>query len=431
MEGVMYNLDSEGRSVAERSFNLSDVIHSQVVVNGERIGSVEDLVALDKDKFAEVTHILVGRPFGRPQLVVPWANVKSFGKREIVMAMERAEAFLVPVPPTAILLKDFVLDKRVLDNKDRELAVVYDVGLALVNSKLLAVDVDISKAGLLRRMKLTWLGKLSQKGPDNDNGDRVPWSYIEPLPENIGSFKGDVKLKVLKEQLAELHPVDLADVLEELSEEERIAVFSELDTESASDTLEELDPKAQRDLVASLDKERAAQLVNEMTPGQAADLLGVLPSWEAKVIVDLISDKEKAEKISSILERQEEKVIDFSVTGYLSFPPDMTVKKAREQFADAAKKKAQITYIYVIDNDRQLLGVVDSKSLLLSEEGTQLKDIMAGNVVTLNPNDTLKKASEMFARYLFRALPVTSAEGKVVGILLYRDVVALRHRFIE
>ena len=109
----------------------------------------------------------------------------------------------------------------------------------------------------------------------------------------------------------------------------------------------------------------------------------------------------------------------------------MTVRKAREQFADAAKKKAQITYIYVIDKDAKLLGVVDSKSLLLSEEGTQLKDIMAGNVVTLNPHDTLKKASEMFARYLFRALPVTSAEGKVVGILLYRDVVALRHRFVE
>ena len=75
--------------------------------------------------------------------------------------------------------------------------------------------------------------------------------------------------------------------------------------------------------------------------------------------------------------------------------------------------------------------MVDSKSLLLSEEGTQLNDIMAGNAVTLNPHDTLKKASELFARYLFRALPVTSAEGKIVGILLYRDVVALRHRFVE
>ena len=430
-EGHMYNSSFDSSMAPEKTFNLSEIVRAQVIVNGEQIGRIEDLLIVDKDKFAEVTHIVVSRPFGRPQIVVPWEKVKSFDEKEVVLDIGHVEGFVSSARASAVFLKDFVLDKKVLDSKDRELAVVYDVGLTLTNGKLLVVNVDIGRSGLLRRMKLGWLVKLSAKQASEENGDKVPWVYIEPLPEDIGSFKGDVKLKVIKEQLSELHPVDLADVLEEMGEEDRMAIFRELDTESASDTLEELDPKAQRDLIASLDKERAAQLINEMTPGQAADLLSVLPSWEAKVIIDLIEDKEKSAKIADILEKQDEKVIDFSITGYLSFPPDMTVEKAREQFAEAARKKAAITYIYVIDRDTKLLGIVDSKSLLLSEGKSQLKDIMTENVVTLSPSATLKRASELFARYLFRALPVTATDGKIIGILLYRDVVALRHRYVE
>jgi magnesium transporter len=85
----------------------------------------------------------------------------------------------------------------------------------------------------------------------------------------------------------------------------------------------------------------------------------------------------------------------------------------------------------VIDSDDRLLGVVDTKSLLLADDQVQLKDVMPTNVVTLTPQSSLRHASELFARYLFRALPVTDENRKVLGVLPYRDVVALRHRFVE
>ena len=94
------------------------------------------------------------------------------------------------------------------------------------------------------------------------------------VPENIGSFKGNVKLNVLKEKLPDIHPVDLADILEELNEEQRTAIFNELDTEQASDTLEEIEPRVQRSLISSMDKERVAELIDEMTPAQAAMFSG-------------------------------------------------------------------------------------------------------------------------------------------------------------
>jgi len=75
--------------------------------------------------------------------------------------------------------------------------------------------------------------------------------------------------------------------------------------------------------------------------------------------------------------------------------------------------------------------VVDSKALLLAEETARLREIMNTNVVTLSPQSTLRNASELFARYLFRALPVTDEHGKILGVLPYRDVVSLRHRYVE
>ncbi len=427
----MSDMNIGSRSDAEKKFNLSEIVHTPVIVKAERIGIVDDFVIVDKDRYAEVTHVTISRPFGRPLLVVPWEKIKSFDGDQVVLDLASVEPYAHAFPPSAVLLKDYILDKKVLDQRDRELEVVYDIGMALTNNRLLVLDVDLSKAALLRRMRLGWLAKLFTRPFEKGNGDRVPWSYVEPLPEEIGSFKGNVKLKVLKEQLSELPAVDLADILEELGQEQRLAIFGELDTERASDTLEALDPRVQRELIASLDKEMVAPLINEMTPGQAADLLAALPRWEARMIIELLADKEKTTKITNILEKQDERVIDFSTSGFLRFAPEKTVGRLRVEFAQAAKSKPDITYIYVIDREDRLLGVVDSKALLLADEDAKLQDIMTTKVVSLSPESTLRQASEMFARYLHRALPVTDDKGKILGVLLYRDVVALRHRYVE
>jgi len=420
----------EKSTVAER-FNLSDLVDIPVLANGEQIGKLDEFVIVDKDRYAEVTHVVVAPPFGRPPLVVPWEKVATFGGRRVVLSVEDVKSLAGALPPGAVLLKDYLLDKKVLDGRGREVEVVYDIGLNLTSGRLLVVDVDLSKSALLRRMRLGWLGRLSRRSGDEGNGNKVPWSYIEPLPGDIGSFKGDLRLKVLKEQLSQLPPVDLADVLEVLEPENRMAIFRELDVEQASDALEALDPKVQRDLLASLDKEKAASLINEMTPGQAADLLAALASSDVHVLLELITDPDKVAKIRAILEKQEERVIDFSTSGFLRFAPEKEVWRARGEFKQAAKGKDSLTYIYVIDHDDRLLGVVDTKALLIADDHVHLKDIMTTKVVTLSPQSSLRHASELFARYLLRALPVTDENRKVLGVLPYRDVVALRHRFVE
>ena len=157
----------------------------------------------------------------------------------------------------------------------------------------------------------------------------ISWTYVQPLPSPMGSFRGNVKLKVLMETLSEIHPVDLADILEELDNEQRVMIFSELDTGQASDTLEEIDPNVQRELVSSLKRERVVQLIDEMTPGQAADILSVLPASDAEEII-LALDKENVKKIRAILEKQEETITDYATSEYIRFPPEIDCRSGNE-----------------------------------------------------------------------------------------------------
>src|SRR5439155_1753386 len=122
-----------------------------------------------------------------------------------------------------ILLHDHILDKKILDLDDHEVEVVYDVKLAFQNGKLYAAEVDFSRYRALRRLGLHKLAKLMA---DRNKEDRVSWLYVQPLPAQLGSFAGSIKLKVPKADLREIHPVDLADILEELEGGQRGALFN-------------------------------------------------------------------------------------------------------------------------------------------------------------------------------------------------------------
>ena len=236
----------------------------------------------------------------------------------------------------------------------------------------------------------------------------------------------------MKEKLSTLRPVDLADVLEEMDHEHRVKIFEKLDEEKASDTLEEISPNVQRALIASLDKKKVAKLLDVMTPGQAADILSVLPGPDAETIMKSMN-KDDLTKIRSILGQHSENVLNYATQKYLRFPPDETVLMAQESYASEAEDQDVVMYLYIVDAQEKLLGVIDIKELLQApmKTTTKLQDIMEQDIISLKTASTLKEASLLFSRYNFRALPIVDPEGKIVGVVPFRDVMNLKHLFFE
>lgn len=415
----------------EYKFFLSDIIGRKVLWKNKKIGTLQDIVILESKALPEVTHFIVARPFGHHALLVPWEHIVGI-EDEIVVDIEDILSYETELNDSQVLLKDHILDKKVIDMDENDVEVVYDIKLVSRNKKLYVTEVDSSKNGLLRRIGLKWLANFIYNLADKIKADTIPWTYVQPLPEQISSFKGNVKLNVLKDKLHELHPVDLADILEELDHEQRLAIFNELDPELASDTLEEIEPRVQRDLISSLDDEKVVELINDMTPAQAADVLAILPSSDADEILDSISklDEENAQKIEFIIEKHDEKIINFATSHYFKFLPETKVKEAIEAFHNEAKDKDVIMYLYIVDENEHLLGVVDIRELLQAPLESSLSEIMTTSIIALEPESTLLEASRNFVRYLFRAIPITDENEVILGVVPYRDIMNLNHRFI-
>jgi CBS domain-containing protein len=416
--------------LADREIFLSAIMNAPVLRDGRKLGTLADLVIVETAKVPEVRSLYVTRSFGYPSLLIPWEKVVDVTGSGVDIALEDVRPYEAVPADDAILLRDYVMDKKVFDLEENEVEVVYDIRLALRNRKLYVTDVDTGKAARLRRLGLSSLAKIFYASEGERAEQLISWMYIQPLPTNISSFKGDVKLKVLKEKLAEIHPVDLADMLEELDHDQRVMIFSSLDNEHASDTLEEIEPNVQRDIISSLNREKVVQLINDMTPGQAADILSILPASEAHTILEALN-KENGKKIQSIMEKQEEKVIHYTTQKFLKFSPETTVEYVQNDYPRHARGKDVIMYIYVVDARDTLLGVIDLKELLQADDKALLKDVMVENVISLSTESTLKEASQDFARYDFRALPVTDENNRLAGVIPYRDVMNLTHHFIE
>jgi magnesium transporter len=413
-------------TVIEQEFFLSEILGRRVFVRKKRVGRLSDLAIVETGKLPEVTHVVVSRSFGYAKLTVPWDRVRLISNQEVVLDIaEDMMAQYERAPQEGlILLQDHILDKKILDLDDHEVEIVYDVKLAFQSDKLYAAEVDFSHYRALRRLGFRKLAKLLT---NRSKDDRVSWLYVQPLPEQLGSFAGNIKLKVPKAGLSEIHPVDLADILEELEGGQRVALFNALDAEQASDTLEEVEPRVQRELIRAIEKERAALLINEMTPAQAADILAILPRDQAGAILKLL-DRDKSTKVEHIIDKHDEQILLYGSPEIIRLPPTTPAAEVLDRYRELATGKEVVMYVYVTDEAGALKGVVDIRELVAAEPTQTLGDIMTEHVISLPKDATLREAAMLFDRYSFRALPITDENDQLLGAVSSRDVRSLRPR---
>ena len=412
-------------TVIEPEFFLSEILGRRVFVKKKAIGRLSDLAIVETGKLPEVTQVVVSRPFGYASLTVPWDRVRLISNQEIVLDIGGDFAQYERAPQAhLILLQDHILDKKILDLDGHEVEIVYDVKLAFQNDKLYAAEVDYSHYRALRRLGLRKLAKLLT---NRNKQDRVSWLYVQPLPEHLGSFAGNIKLKVPKAGLGEIHPVDLADMLEELEGGQRVALFNALDAEQASDTLEEVEPRVQRELIRAIEKERAAALINDMTPAQAADILAILPRDQAGAILKLL-DGDKSSKVEHIIDEHDEQILFYGSPEIIKLPPTTLAADVLDRYRELAKDKEVVMYVYITDATGTLKGVVDIREMVAAEPGQTLGDIMTEHVISLPKDATLRDAALIFERYNFRALPITDDNDQLLGAISSRDVRSIRPR---
>jgi magnesium transporter len=385
---------------------------------GQKVGKLSDLVAERAEPYPMVIGMVVRTKGREKRIYLPWQKIVRI-EPEITLSegeLHRLQTFLPQ--KDIILLREEVMDKQIVDTFGAKVVRVNDLHFLRVNSNLRLVHVDVGFRGLMRRVGwekmvdqvLRWL--FSYDLPNQF----ISWKYVQLL-----SGSDLLQLSVSQKKLSHLHPADLADIIEDLSSRERSAIFHALDTETAADTLEEIDPKIQKSLIEEIPVEKASDIVEEMSPSDAVDLLHDLPEERAEEILEGM-EQEKAEDLRELLVHPEETAGGWMTTAYLSLTPGVTVEAAITRLRAQAPDLDIIDYIYVVDEEEVLQGVVSIRDLLTAHSHQPLSEIQTPRVVSVKPDADQEEVVEAFAKYGFRALPVVDERNRLRGVIGFRSV---------
>src|SRR3989441_8972537 len=331
---------------------LSEIQHRRVIEpNGNEVGKLADIAVVPHGQFPAAQWAIISTPSG--EKVLRWGDLaQEIGHLRLRNRLETTPD--AQLPPDALRLARALLDKQIVDTHGAKVVRVNDLQLSEVDGQLRLVGADVGLRGLLRRVGAEGVAeRVARLAGRRLPRGIIPWHLVETL-EATGA---PVRLTVPHGKLALLHPADIADIVEEMTADERIAVFQQLDLETAAETMAEVEPEMQAAIVSDLPEERAADILEEMDPDEAADLLQDLPEERREELVELM-EKEEAEDVEELLTYHEDSAGGIMTKDLIALPGGLTAAQAIDELRENKPDPELTYYLYVVDGDGKLEGVL-------------------------------------------------------------------------
>ncbi|MBS1821127.1 MAG: magnesium transporter [Acidobacteria bacterium] len=330
-----------------------------------------------------------------------------------------------PEDNSLVLLERDLLDQQIIDVNGHKVVRVNDVNLQWEESPdtakltLRIAEVEVGLRGAVRRILKGLPHSAVDRVASRTKSSVIPWDFVDIIDP-----ARRVRLKVGQDHLAQMHPSDIADILEDLAPPERQALFESLDEETAAETLEEVEPKLQKSLVQALDSEHVAGIVEEMDPGAAADLLAELPDEKSEAILGEM-DPEERQEVEELLEFSQDSAAGRMTTEYIALSAESRVSDVHAALLSFEGDIELITDIYLVGQEGHLSGLVPIVRILLAKPEVPLSGLPPGHLVTCHVDTAGRKVAELFDKYNLRSLPVIDAEKKLIGVVHAEQVIAL------
>lgn len=245
---------------------------------------------------------------------------------------------------------------------------------------------------------------------------------IENTVERIQEIIDGENLQQLREALDAYHSADLADILPELKANERLLCFENIDEEKAADLIEYLSPQLQVELLGDIDEELASRIIAKMPHDSAADVLGDMKDKESETYLDKLPDKFSAE-VRELLTYNEDTAGGIMTPVVMKVNVDMTVEEVLSSIRiQAQQDNMELYYVYVVDKQNHLLGVISLRKLLTSSIEQKVDDIMITDIVRLHVDDFQDYIADIFMKYQYNAMPVVDLYNRLKGMITWDDV---------
>ncbi|MEO7804747.1 MAG: CBS domain-containing protein [Actinomycetota bacterium] len=317
-----------------------------------------------------------------------------------------------------LLLRSDVLDQQIVDIDGARVVRVNDLLMQESSTGMRITAADVGLRGALRRLKLTRLESIVQALGYEVPDKLIAWNYVAPL----GHGDRHVRLTVPIQLLKELHPSELADILDQLDIERREQILSVMSAAQLAQTLAESNPDVSRDAVEVLSEDRVRRVIEAMPPDEAADLLGAIGYDKAERLLGLMGLNE-ARMLRELLGYPPDSAGGRMTPSYVAISLPSTVHGAIEKIRSQAEQAETIYYAYVLSSDNRLLGVLSLRELLRSPSTRSVEEIMVHDLVTVGAYDDQQHAARLMSRYNLLALPVTDDDKVMRGIVTVDDIV--------
>ena len=385
--------------------------------SGEPLGSIADLIVAIGRKYPPVTGLVASTD--RRRIFIPWRDVATFDTTGARLRVRTIDIGKFRQRDNEILLKANLLDKQIVDIEGRKVIRVNDLSLDNVEGRLRLVAVDVGAAGLLRRLGIEGPFRTIARNIHASVPERyIDWEDVDPLDTTIAS----VRLRVPHARLAELHPADLASIIEDLAPRDRAGVLASLNDEALADVVEEMEPETQVDVLEDLSPERAADILEEMSPDDAADLVADLDQETRDEILALM-EKDEADEVQELLGYDEDSAGGIMTTEFIALEEHVTAGEAIDRLRELEPDAETIYYLYVTSDEGHLVGVLSLRDLIIARPETLIREVMTDEPVAVAVTASQDEVAEVVAHYNLLAVPVVDQQNVLMGIVTVDDAI--------
>lgn len=412
---------------------------------GSKLGVVQDFFIDYEEIYPSVLAILYRRSGNH--FYVNWDDITHFSLKKIVVKNDafsrRSRTFpkvLNKKTVTSLLANQFsgptveypplgqiVLDKQIVDTHGKKVVRVNDIQFVRTGKDLRVTHAEVGLRSFVRRLSLERpvdfvVRTVNPKSKYLNNDSAINWKFVHAIPNR--NVQKSVRLNLSNDDLKELHPADIADILEDLDSHGREMIFSNLDPELAADTLSEIDDEElQVSLLKNEDPEKVAEIIENMDTDDAADLLNELDDAKADAIISNIDDVEIQEEIQELLEHDEDSAGGLMTTEYFEVLPALKKSEVLQLIQERHEEVASFYDIYIVDEAKKLIGTLNLQEMLIQKEDLTVKEMMNESDIKSITSDThWKEVAEFMNKYSLTSVPVVSDTNELLGMVSFDDI---------
>jgi sporulation protein YlmC with PRC-barrel domain/CBS domain-containing protein len=391
-------------------------------LKGRKLGRVRDAAIVPLVNAFRVDRYLLGG--GWAWLTVRHDQIQTISLEGIWLSDEQ----LTPYHRDDYMLRleRDLLDQQIIDVEGRKVVRVTDVTFQRVRNnghdELRVQEVDIGLRSMFRRLvqgvlPRPLIRRMMMPIPVNS----IRWEFcniVESDPQRR------LRLNISTRALEQMHPADLADIVEELGASDREALFGSLDSEVAAEALSEIDPDIQASILESLSEEKAAEIIEEMSPDEAADVLAEMGEERSDAILEEMDDA-PAHEVEELLEHREDSAGGMMTTEYVTVPHAVTVGEAIAALQGHDYALESTNMIFLVDAEEQLKGAVPLARMFLADPKVPLASLQTDRLVSVPVKEQQDRVIAKFDKYNLVTLPVVDQANRLIGVITADDVIAV------